>query len=198
MKLEVNENIVKQYPRAFQGVGTLKGFKCSLVLKEEYQGKINPCRSIPAALKEKVKLELDRMIKRGIATKVDVCEPAEFVSNLVVVKKSNNGVRVCLNPNALNKAIRRGTHPMKKLGEVCSQLAGSKFFSILDTDQGFWQIEMDEKSSKLCPFITPWGRYRFTRTPFGIVNASEIFQAATDKIFADMTGVTVVIDDILI
>ena len=74
------------------------------------------------------------MTEKGIAVKVDICDPAEFVSNLVVIKKSNNRVRLCLDPGALNKAIRRGTHPMKKFEEVCAQLADSKFFSILDAD----------------------------------------------------------------
>ena len=198
IRIDDAEKITQKHKAAFEGVGKLKNFQCTLSLRDQYVGKINPCRSIPFALRDKVKTELDRMVHKGIAKKVDVSEHVEFVSNLVVVRKSNGKVRLCLDPGALNKAIKHGSHPMKKFEEISAQLVGSKFFTTLDANQGFWQIEMNENSSKLCTFITPWGRYRFLRMPFGIACASDVFQAATDKIFGDMKNVMVVIDDILI
>lgn len=57
---------------------------------------------------------------------------------------------------------------------------------------------LTQASSKLCTFITPWGRFRFVRMPFGLVNASDEFQRLTDNMFAGMDGVCVVVDDILV
>ena len=59
-------------------------------------------------------------------------------------------------------------------------------------------MKLGEASSKLCTFNTPFGRYRFTRLPFGILSAPEVFQNHTSKLFADMEGVKVIVDDLLI
>ena len=62
--------------------------------------------------------------------------------------------------------------------------------------QDIWQIQLDDESSKLCTFNTPFGRYRFTRLPFGIKSASEVFQKITSEMVADINGAEAIIDDI--
>ena len=47
---------------------------------------------------------------------------------------------------------------MKTIDEVASCLQGAKIFSILDAASGFWQLELDDESSRLCTFNTPIGR----------------------------------------
>ena len=49
-------------------------------------------------------------------------------------------------------------------------------FSVLDATSGYWQVKLDEASSKLSTFNTPYGRYRFIRLTFGIKSAPEVFQ----------------------
>ena len=56
---------------------------------------------------------------------------------------------------------------------------------------------MDDESSKLLTFNTPWGRYRFTRLPFGISSAPEIYQREMDKLFEGIP-VEIIVDDFLI
>ena len=56
---------------------------------------------------------------------------------------------------------------------------------------------MDEESSKLLTFNTPWGRYRFTRLPFGISSAPELYQREMDRLFANLP-VEIIVDDFLI
>ena len=57
---------------------------------------------------------------------------------------------------------------------------------------------MDPKSSKLTTFITPFGRFKFNRLPFGITSAPEHFQRRMNQILAGMDGVVCLIDDILV
>ena len=54
------------------------------------------------------------------------------------------------------------------------------------------------KSSNLCTFNTPFGRYKFNRLPFGISSAQDVFQAVMSDIFEDIEGVEIVVDDLLI
>ena len=75
---------------------------------------------------------------------------------------------------------------------------GSKIFTSLDAASGYWQMPLDEDSSKLTTFITPFGRYRFTRVPFGISIASEIYQREMSRILQGLDGVQVYQDDIIV
>jgi hypothetical protein len=79
-----------------------------------------------------------------------------------------------------------------------SKVRDAKVFSVLDTNNGFWNIELDESSSKLCTFNTPFGRYRFKRLPFGLKCSSEIFQRKIVQCFEGIDGVEIYVDDILV
>ena len=57
---------------------------------------------------------------------------------------------------------------------------------------------MDNKSSMLTTFNTPYGRYEWKRLPFGISSAPEIFQRRMNEIIEGLEGVEVVADDFFI
>lgn len=74
---------------------------------------------------------------------------------------------------------------------------GARYFSKLDASQGFWQLKLDESSTKYCTFNTPFGSYRFLRLPFGIISASEIFHRAMEHIIEGLDAVRVYADDVI-
>ena len=86
---------------------------------------------------------------------------------------------------------------MTTIEEVVADMPQAKVFSVLDATSGYWQVKLDEASSKLCTFNSPIGRYRFTRLPFGIKSATEVFQNHMSELFADMEGVKVIVDDLI-
>ena len=83
---------------------------------------------------------------------------------------------MCLDPRDLNKAVKREHFRIPTAQEISSHLAGKKIFTTLDLKDGYWQIELDKPSSILCTFNTPFGHFCFTRMPFGLNSASEVFQ----------------------
>ena len=116
---------------------------------------------------------------------------------MTIVKKPNK-ICVCLDPTKLNKAILHGPYPNTTIEEVVIKTANAKYFSVVDANSGYWQIRLDEKSSKLCTFNTPWGRYRYTKLPYGIKMAGDIFVQEINKIVGDLPGIRIVTDVILI
>ena len=80
----------------------------------------------------------------------------------------------------------------------CSRLPQAKVFSKFDTSSGFWQLQLDEQSSELTTFNSPFSRYKFNRLPFGISSAPEVFQKAMNQVFEGLDGVAVIVDDILV
>jgi hypothetical protein len=101
-------------------------------------------------------------------------KPTDWVISLVVVGKKNGSLRVCLDPKILNAAIKREHNKLPSREEVMAQFAGAKLFSKLDASSGFWQLRLDEASSKLTTFITPFGNYRCIRLAFGLSMAPEM------------------------
>ena len=89
------------------------------------------------------------------------------------------------------KAVKRAHYPLPLLEDVASRLHKAKIFSVFDTKTGFLQIKLDEKSSFLTTFNTPFGRYKWLGMPFGLNSAPEIFQARMYEIIEGLQGVEV-------
>ena len=62
----------------------------------------------------------------------------------------------------------------------------------------YWHVKLDDESSYLCTFNTPWGRKRFLRMPFGISSASEVMQKRNKETFSDIPGVHIIADDMIL
>ncbi|KAI8498512.1 hypothetical protein Bbelb_237140 [Branchiostoma belcheri] len=194
--IQTAEEIKKEYKDVFEGIGQFPG-KHRIRVDPDVQPVVHAPRKIPVSLRDPLKKELDRMEALGVIQKVD--EPTEWVNSLVVVEKPRTGkLRICLDPRDLNKAIKREHYQLPTLEDVATRLAGSKYFSVVDARSGYWQICLDEESSKLTTFNTAFGRYRFTRLPFGVHSAQEVFQKQMDNIFQGLDGVEVIVDDILV
>jgi hypothetical protein len=94
-----------------------------------------PCRKWPLALKDKVRLELDRLQQIGVVKPVDT--PTSWISSVVVTTKSNGSVRLCIDPKPLNKALKRNDYPMKTIDDVLEELKVARYFSHFDAKNGF-------------------------------------------------------------
>ena len=136
------------------------------------------------------------MLKEGVIVPVD--KETDWCSPLVPVLKPNGKVRPCVDYKKLNKAIKRPRFIIPTPDSIYTQLRGSCFFTSLDAISGYWQMPLDAASSELTTFITESGRYRFTRLPFGISLASEIYQREMVKILHGLPGVEVYQDDIVV
>lgn len=101
-----------------------------------------------------------------------------------------------MDPQDINKNLKEESYMIPKFEDISSQLTGKRYFSVLDIKEGFYQIRLDEISSRLCTFNTTFGCYRFLRMPFGIKVAPEAFQKYNEKNFQEIQGKTIYIDDI--
>ena len=187
-------DILQEYSDLFQGLGCLPG-EHAIKIDPAVPPVIHPPRKVPVALEGKIKEEFDHMEEAGVI----VCqtEPTEWVSSMVTVIKPSK-IRICIDPRDLNQAIKREHYLMKTIEEVVAEIPGAKVFSTLDARSGFWQIKLDEASSKLCTFNSPFRRYRFTRLPFRIKSAPEVFQKSMSNLFEDIEGAKPIVDDILV
>lgn len=189
------DSFIKQNQDVFMGLGKFNK-KCTLKLKKNAQPVARPPRRVALAIKGKLKAHLDSLEKRGIISKFD--EPTEWLSNVVIIEKNDKSLRLCLDPKDLNEALEREFCVIPTLDEIRSKLQGQNYFTVLDFKEGFYQVELNEESSKLCAFGTIFGVYKFNRLPFGLNCAPEFFQKLNNKNFGDIQGCLVYFDDLLI
>ena len=117
---------------------------------------------------------------------------------MAVVSKGNGKMRICIDPQALNEALLREHYKLPTVDEVLPMLHGAKVFSKVDVKEAFWHVRLDEQSSKLTTMITPFGRYRWARLPFGLKVSSEIFQRKLTEALSRLDGTFTIADDIII
>ena len=178
------------------GFGVLKKHKYDKVLERVYESVQNPPKTVPYAKRDAVYNELQRMMKLGVVTSVK--EPTEWVNSMAIAHKSDGNIRICIDPKDLNKAIRHEHYPMATLEDIAARIPKTQFFSRVDASNGYWQIKLSERASKLTTFNTPFGKFHFLVMPFGMSSASEIWHRAMVDEFGYLDGVEIAADDILI
>lgn len=190
-----NVNILDEYADVFEGLGCLPG-TYKVTVDPTVVPVQEPPRRCPIGLADKFKRKLDKMESQEVIVKET--EPTEWVSAYVLVDKPDDDLRVCIDPHHLNKAIVSPSVYMERLEDITARLAGAKWFTVLDAKSGYWNVKLDEASSKLFTFASPYGRYRFKRLPYGAKCSSEIFATALRKVFEGVEGMSLFADDIII
>lgn len=188
------EGLLEKYSQLFSGIGCLKQTH-HITLRENVQPVICPIRKVPLPLIDQLKETIEDLEKKEILAKVE--GPSDWVHPLVLVRKPNGKIRICMDPKYLNEAIKREYCTIETFEEIASKLVGASYFSTLDATNGFYQIPLDAPSANLCTVGTPFGRYKFLRLPYGIKSAPEVFHHCFKNIF-NFEGVAVYIDDILV
>ena len=188
-------DIMEEYADLFTGLGCLPG-----VLHLDIDAQATPVqhqpRKMAVAIRDRVKQKLTEMEARGIIAQMS--EPSEWISSMVVVKKPSGDLRICIDPKDLNSALQRARYPLPTIDDVLPKLTKARVFSVCDAKEAFWQVKLDEASSKLTCFWTPFGRYRWLRMPYGIGPASEEFQRRLHEAMEGLDGTAIIADDVLV
>ena len=137
-KTQTAQEIVEEYKDVFEGeLGTLSGQQ-HLDVDPTVPPNIAPSRRVPFAIKPKLKAELERLTDIGVLMPVD--EPTDWVSNLVIATKESADLRLCLDPQQLNKALRRERYPLPVIDDVLPDLSLARVFTKVDARNGYWHV----------------------------------------------------------
>lgn len=192
------EHLLIEYADLFQGIGKLKDFQVKLHIKKDVPPVTQSHRRVPFHIRKKIETELKRLEALDIIEKVD--GPTPWVSPIVPVPKPKDpeAVRICVDMRIPNEAIERERHITPTVDDVIQALNGARFFSKLDLNCGYHQLELEPSSRYITTFSTHVGLRRYKRLSFGVSSAAEVFQNAVQQALDGIPGVINLSDDILV
>ena len=196
-----SEYVQQIYPTVFDGqIRSMEGEEFSISLASDAKPFcVSTPRSIPFAYRDKLKAELDLLLDQQIIA--PVTEVTEWCAPIVVTpKKNTEKIRMCVDLSHLNRYVKRERYQSPTPAEAIADIAASsaKVFTVLDAMKGYHQCPLEKNSQLLTTFITPHGRFKYLRAPYGISSISEHYDRRMAEAFSDLTGFRRIVDDIVI
>ena len=105
------------------------------------KGKIQKRRSFNPERYLAINEEVEKLIT---AKFVREAKFPNWVSNVVMVKKSNGKCRICIDYTDLNKACPKDCFPLPRIDQLVDSTAGHELMSFMDAYSGYNHIRMYE------------------------------------------------------
>uniref|UniRef100_A0AAG5DQ21 RNA-directed DNA polymerase n=1 Tax=Anopheles atroparvus TaxID=41427 RepID=A0AAG5DQ21_ANOAO len=162
---------------------------------------IHPFRHSPTRLahieEEAVNKQVEEWLQQGIVRP----SSSNFASRVVIAKKKDGTNRVCVDFRKLNSLVLKDGFPIPIIDEVLEKLQAARWFTVMDLENGFFHVPVEENSKKYTAFVTKRGLYEFNRAPFGFCNSPAVFIRFVNDVFRTLIQDNVLdlyMDDIVI
>ena len=197
---EINR-VLKDYKDIFPddlptGLPPDRGVAHKIDLEPGAAASFGPVYRLSAAEAEELKKQLEELEEKGYIRP----SKSPFGAPVLLMKKQDGGMRLCVDYRALNKLTIKNRYPMPLIDELTDRLHGARIFSKIDLRSGYWQVKIADEDVHKTAFRTRYGQYEFTVLPFGLTNAPATFMRLMSDIFRPLLDICVVVylDDILI
>lgn len=104
----------------------------------------------PMCFANEEEAHLKQMLDAGII------EPSvsEWTSASVLIRKRDGKVRCCIDYRKLNYATKKDVYPLSLMEECLDTLSGNVWFSKVDANSAYYQVEVSENDRDKTAFIT--------------------------------------------
>ena len=153
-------------------------------------------RQVPIRLRDKLKIELDRLVNEGKLSKVF---NSKWASPIVSVFKKDGTLRVCGDFSfTVNKFLDPVNTPLPTVEDTINRIGKATVFSKIDLSHAFLQLPLDQQSKQYTVINTPFGLYQYNNLCFGLTASSGIFQSFITETLSNIDNLIIYQDDVLI
>ena len=180
--------LMQEFPEVFSGqVALMKGENFTISLMDKaVPFCVKAPRTVPYAYREKLREELELLQEQVIIA--PVTEVTEWCVPIVVApKKGSDRIRMCVDLSRLNRYVRQERYQSPTPADAVADLAAEKA-TVIDAMKGYHQCPLEEESQALTTFITPFGRYKYLRAPYGLSSIAEHYNRCMAEAFEVSEG----------
>ena len=191
------DQLLQEYTDVFSSTpGEAQVQPFSIKLEQNALPSSRPPYQVPIHLREEVSLEIDKLLQSNI---IEPSDAVDWCAPIVPVRKPDKSIRLCVDYRELNKVTPLDRHVIPTLPDILDRVGHATTLSKIDLTSGFHQITMDPEAKDLTTFLTPKGKFRFLKMPFGLKNAPSHFQRVMERVLQPVSKFAAVyIDDIIV
>ena len=191
------DQLLQEYTDVFSSTpGEAQVQPFSIKLEQNALPSSRPPYQVPIHLREEVSLEIDKLLQSNI---IEPSDSVDWCAPIVPVRKPDKSIRLCVDYRELNKVTPLDRHVIPTLPDILDRVGHATTLSKIDLTSGFHQITMDPEAKDLTTFLTPKGKFRFLKMPFGLKNAPSHFQRVMERVLQPVSKFAAVyIDDIIV
>lgn len=174
--------LVSSFPDTIsKRLGRTNLVKYHIRVKSDQIFRSRPFQYAPPKLAQ-LKEHISELLQKGIIRPSD----SQFASPAFLVPKKGNKTRMVVDYRKVNSLLELDCTPVPCIESAFQHLGKARLFSILDLNQAYNQIPLDEPSKQFTSFVVPWGQYEFNFLPFGLASGSMVLTSLIDRIFGDI------------
>lgn len=150
---------------------------------------------VPVAWQSAVREEVQKLLTLGIIKP----STSPWAAPIVTVRKKDGSLRMCVDYRKLNSVTSPDTYNMPRVEELIDNLSEANYITTLDLTKGYYQVPVRKCDQPKTAFVTPQGKFEFTKMPFGLRGAPSTFQRLMDTILTGAEDFSAAyIDDVII
>ena len=113
---------------------------------------------IPLHFRDKVHLDIESDVKKGILERVPVGEPLTWCSRLVIQPKPCGNARRTVDLSYLSKHGIKEPHHTRSAFAIAQTVPGHMYKTVLDCKDGYHGLDLAVEDRHKTTFATEWGR----------------------------------------
>ena len=157
-----------------------------LKLKPEFEKTRVRRRPYPAPQEqvEEIERQIQECIDAGLVEEYKKGDYPHHCSPCFLVDKpGSTALRLVVDYGEVIKKTQNHSGSIPNMENTLERIAKCRYKTKMDKRSGFWQVDLTAAAQELLAFLTPKGRlFRWKVMPFGVANASALFQELINKI----------------
>ena len=154
-------------------------------LTDEKPIKQNPRRYSPPILKAAHEA-VEKLLSEDI---IEFCK-SPWYSRPVLAPKSDGKYPFCIDFRRLNDVTKKHVYLIPNIDSILDKLRNARFITKIDMSQAFHCIPIAKECRKYTGFSIPGlKQYCYKRMPYGLSNASAVYQEMIDNFIRDLPGI---------
>jgi hypothetical protein len=150
---------------------------------------------IPLHWQQRVYEDLLRDEALNVIERVPYGEPVTWCHRMVVTRKHDGSPRRTVDLSPLNKYCKRETFASESPFHLARRIPQNTWKTVTDAWNGYHSVPLRESDRHLTTFITPFGRWRYTRAPQGFLSSGDGYNRRFDAVLSNFERKERCIDD---